>query len=54
MNWKLVRPQQFGVRGLSCWVAAVALLIGGQSVVAQSPMVAPLDLTTADANVPLL
>ena len=44
-------------RKMSTWVALVALVVGGRAVEAQTPpppMVAPLEVTTADAVVPML
>ncbi len=41
-------------RKLSFWIALSALVLGSPAVVAQSPMVAPLEVTTADAKVPKL
>ena len=54
MDCMNARPRRWSHRKMSSWFAILALLAGSQWAVAQSPLVAPFDVTTADANVPRL
>ena len=54
MDCTNTRSRRWSHRKMSSWLALLAMLTGSQWAVAQSPLVAPFDVTTADANVPRL